>query len=91
MLNLDQLRFLSQRSLQQEEAELVDIFALESDREELIASGVVLGSFDAEQVCYARCLLTPSAKRRLIELGDKYLWDASPLIERESDLQSAVH
>jgi len=56
-------------------AMLVDIFALASDREELMSLGVVLGTFDTSIDCFERCLVTPAALRRLMSLGDKYLWD----------------
>lgn len=73
---------MPQGAFQRESAELVDIFALEADREELMATGVMLGRFDAELQCFERCLLTPLARRRLIALGNKYMWDAAPTFER---------
>ncbi len=63
------------RASEDDRAMLVDIFAIASDREELMSLGVVLGTFDPSIDCFERCLVTPTALRRLMALGDKYLWD----------------
>lgn len=55
-----------------------DIFALESDAEELAAIGVRLGRFNDRLNCFEHCVLTESALDRLIAMGGKYLWDPEP-------------
>lgn len=69
---------------------LADVFALASDRDELAALGVVLGRFDPADGCFARCLLTKAAERRLEALGGKYFWVPVPG-RRSSRQEKARH
>lgn len=63
-----------------------DIYALASDRDELVALGITLGRFNLRLNCFEGCVLSAEALNRLAALGGKYLWDLLPRhkIERSS-------
>lgn len=52
-----------------------DIYALASDRDELVALGIKLGRFNLRLNCFEDCALSADALNRLAGLGGKYFWD----------------
>ncbi|MGE0012965.1 MAG: hypothetical protein AB7S62_12125 [Azoarcus sp.] len=85
--------FMSSPVLSREDdsAIFVDIFALASDREELMSLEVVLGTFDPTIDCFERCLVTPAALRHLMALGDKYLWDRTSAEPARAEAETMLH
>jgi len=55
-----------------------DIYALASDRDELVALGINLGRFNLRLNCFEGCVLSADALNRLAALGGKYFWDPLP-------------